>query len=51
MQKRVNEILDRTVAEVIAGKYGNGDERKQKLKAAGFDPAMIQQLVNQKLRK
>lgn len=32
--------------EVLNGKWGNGDERKKKLKAAGYDPAAIQKLVN-----
>lgn len=36
--------------EVIAGKWGNGDERKEKLKAAGYDPAAIQKLVNKLLK-
>lgn len=35
--------------EVINGKWGNGDARKQKLKAAGYDYNTIQKLVNQKL--
>lgn len=51
VQKRVNEIIDRTVAEVIDGKWGNNPERKRKLEAAGFAPQHIQRLVNQKLRK
>lgn len=50
VQKRVNEIINRTVREVIAGKWGNGTVRKQKLKAAGFDPGDIQKLVNKKLK-
>lgn len=33
-------------AEVKAGKWGNGDARKAKLKAAGYNPALIQILVN-----
>ena len=36
-----------TVAhEVIAGQWGNGDARKNALKAAGYDPAVIQAEVN-----
>ena len=31
--------------EVIAGKYGNGDERVEKLKEAGYDPAVVQDYV------
>lgn len=32
--------------EVIAGKWGNGNTRKQKLAAAGYDYATVQSLVN-----
>lgn len=37
--------------EIIAGTYGwgNGDARKEKLKAAGYDPDAVQAIVNQKL--
>lgn len=33
--------------EVIAGKWGNGESRKNRLKAAGYDPNLIQVLVNE----
>lgn len=36
--------------EVINGKWGNGDARKKKLKAAGYDPSEIQKLVNKMLK-
>ena len=32
--------------EVIAGKWGNGAERKQRLTAAGYDATAVQQCVN-----
>lgn len=32
---------------VIAGYYGNGDDRKEKLKRDGFDPKEIQSYVNE----
>lgn len=32
--------------EVIAGKWGNGEERKNKLKMAGYDYDIIQSCVN-----
>lgn len=44
-KKTVNEIAD----EVIAGKWGNGDDRKNRLSAAGYDYNTIQSIVNQKL--
>ena len=46
-KKSVTEIAD----EVIAGKWGNGDERKAKLEAAGYDYNEIQNKVNEKLNK
>ena len=32
--------------EVIAGKWGNGEERKQKLEHAGYDYQKVQSCVN-----
>lgn len=46
-KKSVTEIAD----EVIAGKWGNGDERKAKLEAAGYNYNEIQSKVNEKLNK
>lgn len=37
--------------EVIAGKWGNGDDRKKRLKAAGYNYDAVQKLVNEKLSK
>jgi hypothetical protein len=31
---------------VIAGQFGNGDDRKQKLTKAGYNPVTIQACVN-----
>ncbi len=36
--------------DVIDGKYGNGDERIRRLRAAGYDPYAVQQIVNQMVR-
>ena len=44
-KKSVTEIAK----EVIAGKWGNGEDRKKKLKAAGYDPDEVQKKVNQLL--
>lgn len=44
--KKSNEEI---AEEVIAGKWGNGDDRKNKLTAAGYDYSAIQSIVNQKL--
>lgn len=43
-RKSNEEIAD----EVIAGKWGNAPERYERLRAAGYDPAVIQQIVNEK---
>lgn len=32
--------------EVIAGMWGNGEERRQRLEAAGYDYAEVQEMVN-----
>lgn len=45
--KKSNEEIAR---EVIAGKWGNGAARKQRLKNAGYNPAVIQALVNKLLK-
>lgn len=37
--------------DVICGKYGNGDARKKTLSAAGFDPALVQAIVNKMMLK
>ena len=36
--------------EVIAGKWGNGDERRKKLTAAGYDYSAVQEKVNSLLK-
>lgn len=58
VQAEVNRLVNGTVItpakksdeeiarEVIAGKWGNGAERKQKLTAAGYNPTAIQKIVN-----
>ncbi|GAB2022150.1 hypothetical protein RyT2_12240 [Pseudolactococcus yaeyamensis] len=61
VQAKVNELLGsglvsspavdlNAVADaVIRGEYGNGDTRRQRLSAAGYDYNVVQALVNQKL--
>ena len=44
-QKSIEELAN----EVIAGKWGNGEERKQRLIEAGYDYNAVQQRVNEKL--
>lgn len=38
--------VDELAIEVIAGKWGNGSERKQRLTAAGYDANAVQKRVN-----
>lgn len=40
---------DQIANEVIAGNWGNGDERRSRLAAAGYDYGAVQALVNRKL--
>lgn len=44
-------LIDKLAKEVIAGKWGVGAERKQRLRAAGYNPAMVQARVNELLKK
>lgn len=41
--------VEQIAKEVIQGKWGNGEDRKQKLEAAGYDYNMVQQRVNELL--
>lgn len=43
MSKKTNQQV---ALEVIAGHWGNGIERRQKLEAAGYSYAAIQSIVN-----
>lgn len=52
-KNRIKDILrgDKTPLALIAqqvldGKWGNGDERKRRLTAAGYNPAEVQMIVN-----
>lgn len=47
-QAKTNEEIAR---EVIAGKWGNGYERKNRIKNAGYDYAAIQAIVNRILKE
>lgn len=45
--KKSNEVI---ADEVIAGKWGNGEDRKKNLEAAGYDYNAVQKRVNQLLK-
>ena len=44
------ESLDVIAAEVIAGKWGNGADRVNRLRAAGYDAAQVQAKVNERMK-
>lgn len=46
----VKKTLAQVAKEVIEGKWGNGDNRIARLKAAGWDPKAVQAEVNRQLR-
>lgn len=46
----IKKTVDAIAKEVIAGKWGNGEERKKKLAAAGYDYAAVQAAVNKLLK-
>lgn len=39
------------VEEIINGKYGNGEERKRRIEAMGYNYNMVQRCVNNRLNK
>ena len=47
--KPASKTNDQIADEVIAGKWGNGNDRKNRLEQAGYDYNSIQNIVNQKL--
>lgn len=63
VQNKVNELknkpvvstpkksVDEIAKEVVAGKWGNGQDRKNRLVKAGYDYSEVQKRVNQLLKK
>ena len=49
-QMTQDKIINAVAYEVIAGKWGNGQERIDRLKAAGYDPDKIQKRVNELMK-
>ena len=47
-KKKSNEAIAK---EVLAGKWGSGETRKKKLKAAGYDYNVVQKIVNKLCKK
>lgn len=46
----VGKTIEAIAKEVIAGKWGNGDDRKKRLQAAGYDYTAVQKKVNELLK-
>ena len=46
-QKNDTKTTDTLAYEVIQGDWGNGEERKERLEAAGYDYDEVQQRVNE----
>ena len=49
-QMSEDRIINAVAHEVIIGKWGNGQERINRLKAAGYNPTIIQNKVNEILK-
>lgn len=48
--KEKKKTIEEVAKEVIAGKWGNGNERKEKLTAAGYNYKSVQSKVNKLLK-
>lgn len=46
-EEGTGKSVDELAREVLQGKWGNGEERKKQLEAAGYDYAAVQKKVNQ----
>ena len=42
--------VEAVAKEVLAGKWGNGEDRKKRLQAAGYDYGAVQRKVNELMR-
>lgn len=49
-EKAPEKSIDEIATEVLAGRWGNNPERKQKLEAAGYNYEVVQAAVNQKAK-
>ena len=56
-KSKANKVLnnkksdDEIIKEIMEGKWGNGEERKQKLQSAGYEYNSIQQKINEIIRQ
>jgi LysM repeat protein len=49
VDKTVNKSIEAVAKDVIAGKYGNGSDRKKRLEAEGYNYSEVQAEVNRQL--
>lgn len=49
-EKAPEKSIDEIATEVLAGRWGNNPERKQRLEAAGYNYEAVQAVVNQKAK-
>lgn len=49
-QMSADNVVNAVAHEVIAGRWGNGQERIDRLKKAGYDPGKIQKRVNELIK-
>ena len=50
-QPAAKKTVDDIAIEVMAGLWGNDEERRQRLTAAGYDPEEVRVVVNQKIKE
>ena len=50
VKPQTKKTVDELAKEVLNGEWGNGDDRKQRLAAAGYDYAAVQNRVNEMLK-
>ncbi len=51
VEQTVLDEYSSIVSDVIIGRYGNGNERRVKLAAAGYDYDTVQRLVNKRMKE
>ena len=49
LEKEFWEKYERVANEVIAGYWGNGEQRRELLAEAGYNPSVVQTIVNEML--
>lgn len=50
VDKTSKRISKKLISDIVAGKYGNGDARRKKIEALGYDYEKVQKKVNEYLK-